>query len=120
MAHETPNSTPDLFEDFWILYWRKEAKKDARVAWSKIDPKHYAEIVTAVCSWRRFFLARGDTRFIPLPATWLNGERWTDELPVELRSPVAAHQPASMPDLPRKSGEIPQHVRDQLAKLRRC
>ena len=83
------------------------------------QPACYAEILTAVCLWRPVFLARGDTRFTPLPATWLNGERWTDELPVELRSPVAAHQPAVMPDMPRKSGEIPQHVKDQLAKLRR-
>jgi hypothetical protein len=102
-----------LFDDFWALYWRKEAKKDAAKAWQRIDPRDYVAILEAVCAWRPIFVCRG-TQFSPMPATWLNGERWTDELPAEFvpRSKV-------LPDLPRKSGEIPQHVKDQLAKLRR-
>ena len=113
-------SAPDLFDDFWTLCWRKEARKDARNAWSKIDPKHYIDIVAAACLWRPIFLARGDTRFTPLPATWLNGERWTDEIPAELVvAASASHRTAVLQDLPRKSGDIPQHVKDMLAKLRR-
>src|SRR6185312_1961004 len=73
----------DYWDAFWTLMWRREQKKDARAAWAKIDPRLYPQIITAVAAWRPMYLGRGETRFTPLPATWLNGERWDDDIPPE-------------------------------------
>src|SRR3990172_10745607 len=78
---EKDTTTSDTFSDFWILYPRHVAKKDALKAWLKIDPGSHAEILTSLASWRGVWLARGEPQYIPYPASWLNGERWEGELP---------------------------------------
>ena len=119
--NETELST-DLFEDFWILCWRRECKKDARKAWREIDPKDHIEILMAACSWRPIFLARGNTQFTPLPATWLRGERWTDEIPQEFQTKggsanIPVQNPVvSVPSGPR--GPIPAHVQTLIDRLK--
>ena len=115
----------DLWDSFWTLYPRREAKKDAARAWSRMSEADQLEAVVAMASWRRIWAAQGRTTDkIRLPATWLNGEQWTDDIPVEFRSAAgsgathASHMPATTQPLPEKRGEIPQHIRDQIAKLR--
>ena len=103
------------FEDFWLLYPRREAKKKAIEAWRKIPPSLHVEILTSLAAWRPCLLARG-VEYIPLPATWLNGERWTDELPATITS--AAHAPAVIPEKGERT-EMPGHVREMIARLRR-
>lgn len=113
-AH-VPQDDPVSFDDFWLLYPRRVAKKDAQRAWARIDPRKHAEILTSLASWRRVWLGRGEQQFVPYPATWLNGERWEDELPKE---GIQAHQlmPARAPDGPRTA--MPDAVRALLARLR--
>ena len=67
------------FEVFWAAYPRKVCKKAAEAAWRKIGPDAgLAErIVSAVYAQR---LDDRDRQYIPYPASWLNGERWTDEV----------------------------------------
>src|SRR5690348_10270481 len=67
----------DAWEAFWLLYPRHEAKKDARKAWSKIDPARHGEILASLVEWRKVLLDR-ELNFRPLPASWLRGERWED------------------------------------------
>jgi len=68
-----------FFENFWSLYPRKVAKKAAMKAFEKV--KSNQDVVlsrlknTITTEW-----AGKEIRFIPHPATWLNGERWEDEL----------------------------------------
>jgi hypothetical protein len=70
------------FTEFWTCYPRKVAKKTAQVAWAKLKPDNnlLQKMLAAIkdqktCpQWTR---DNGDS--IPHPATWLNGERWTDE-----------------------------------------
>jgi hypothetical protein len=70
------------FLEFWTCYPRKVSKKNAQMAWAKVRPdevllqKMIAAIKDQMTSpqWTR---DNGDS--IPHPATWLNGERWTDE-----------------------------------------
>lgn len=76
---------PDRFDDFWAVYPRKEDKGHARKAWPVALRKAggLAEPIIAAAAGfaehaRR---ARTERRFVPLPATWLNGERWQDEPP---------------------------------------
>src|SRR5690348_14895817 len=67
------------FEMFWAAYPRKVCKKAAEAAWRKISPNAElaTQIVSAVYAQR---LDDRDRQYIPHPATWLNGERWTDEV----------------------------------------
>lgn len=110
--------SPDPFADFWLLYPRRVAKLAARKAWAKISPDLYAEILTTLVAWRQVWRDK-DPEFLPYPATWLNGERWEDELPPAYRrwetpqiGPRTADQPA-----PART-PIPEHVRALLARLR--
>ena len=71
------------FDDFWILYPKKQAKAAAEKAYLKIKPdralfekmKKALEAQKASFDWQK-----ESGRYIPLPATWLNGKRWEDEL----------------------------------------
>lgn len=121
-ATENPNETPefDAWDAFWTLYPRHESKKDAAAAWEKIGPSQHVPILVAVTAWRKIWAAEGRERTtIPYPATWLRGERWDDEVPPEFEKQLrASHVVATVPDLPRKSGEIPAHVLAQIAKLK--
>jgi hypothetical protein len=67
------------FEAFWMAYPRKVGKKAAAQAWQRLAPDDAlaAVIVDAV---RAQHLEDRDRQFVPHPATWLNGERWTDEV----------------------------------------
>ena len=71
----------DAFELFWEEYPRKVGKKKARDAWRKISVRNdlipimkFIEAAGASTIW-------DDPQYIPHPATFLNGERWNDEIP---------------------------------------
>lgn len=68
------------FTEFWATYPRKVSKPDAERAWAKAtkaaDP---AEIIAGLTAYLPKW-ANTEAKFIPHPATWLNGHRWTDEL----------------------------------------
>lgn len=71
------------FDLFWQAYPRKEAKKDALRAWGKLDPddKLLGTILAALkVQAKSEQWTRQGVRYIPYPATWLNGERWADEV----------------------------------------
>lgn len=67
------------FDAFWAAYPRKVCKKDADAVWRKLAPDAALalQIVSAVHAQR---LTDRDPHYIPYPATWLHGERWTDEV----------------------------------------
>lgn len=72
------------FETFWRCYPRKASKKDALRAWNKLDPNEdlVQQIIEAVI-WQSQSddWLRDGGRYVPYPATFLRGERWTDEKP---------------------------------------
>jgi hypothetical protein len=69
------------FDDFWEIYPRKQAKKDARKAWDqiKMDESLFNQITTNI-ELRLSGGSWNDKKYIPLPATYLRGERWEDEV----------------------------------------
>lgn len=73
----------DAFEQFWSAYPRREAKKDARRAWHQVDgDAHLVAILAALrwqCASEQWTKAGG--QYVPLPASYLRGERWEDEPP---------------------------------------
>ena len=78
----TGDGLQERFEMFWEVYPKKVAKQAAVKAWQKLKPgdELTAIIVESVKQqthseqW-----SKDNGRFIPYPATWLNGERWKDE-----------------------------------------
>src|SRR5260370_32850231 len=72
----------DGFDTFWKLYPRKVAKKAARKAWMKIAPgPQLQQIIIDALVKQQASDQWSEWQFIPYPATWLNGERWDDEVP---------------------------------------
>lgn len=71
---------PD-FESFWQHFPRKEAKKDAMKAWAHMTEEQKFTARASIPLHVRFWNLSGRERhYIPLAATWLRGERWSDEL----------------------------------------
>jgi predicted phage replisome organizer len=68
------------FKAFWEAYPKKVGKKEAQKAWSKVKVDidvilNALEIVKNTDDWNK-----QNGKFIPYPATWLNGARWEDEI----------------------------------------
>lgn len=77
------------FDAFWEIYPRKVAKKDAARVWARMSSEQRFAATQALPIHIRYWEAAGRTKeTTPHPATWLNGERWTDEL--EMPAPVDA------------------------------
>tara|TARA_R110001592_G_scaffold176236_3_gene415743 strand:- start:114 stop:416 length:303 start_codon:yes stop_codon:yes gene_type:complete len=69
-----------IFDDIWKMYPKKVGKGTARKALAKAITK--APVDKIQHSLALFIRAWGnqDKKFMPHLATWLNGERWDDEL----------------------------------------
>lgn len=71
------------FDKFWQAYPKKVSKKQAQKSWKKINPSlelfekilKALEMVKQTEQWKK-----DNGKFIPYPATWLNQERWADEI----------------------------------------
>ncbi len=71
------------FTEFWQIYPKKKAKAAALRAWEKLNPENglVARIVASVELFKKTDdWNRENMRFIPHPATFLNGRRWEDEI----------------------------------------
>jgi hypothetical protein len=73
----------DSFLKFWTAYPNKQAKATAQKAWAKIqnEPNILSIILSAIEAHKRSeSWIKDGGKFIPHPATWLNGRRWEDEI----------------------------------------
>lgn len=82
---ENTEKAPDLkalFARFWEAYPRKTAKQDAEKAFLKLAPTEdmLAAMLSAI-EQQEASEQWQEPRYIPHPATWLNGRRWEDKLP---------------------------------------
>ena len=90
-----------LFADFWSVYPKKHSKQDADKAFHKLNPSPelFATILEAVSRqtlWEQWM--KNDRQYVPLPATWLRGQKWNDEPPASM--PVQYARPVSRGDRP--------------------
>lgn len=69
----------DRFDIFWKKYPRKVAKPNAQKAWLKIKPDDLLaqKIIVAI---DKQGLCNREIQFVPHPASWLNAQRWEDEV----------------------------------------
>lgn len=86
----------DEFEQFWAAYPKRRAKADARKAWAQTSHiRPTIDVLLAAIQrgrdsyeWKKCSVDGVVGAFIPLPATYLRGERWDDEY-AEKRSSTA-------------------------------
>lgn len=67
------------FDEFWSVYPRRVGKGQARKAWASAMKKTDASTIIAGAARFASSSASSELKFVPYPATWLNGERWDDE-----------------------------------------
>lgn len=77
------SASEDLFPKFWKLYPNKKGRANAEKAWKKL--KITDELFTMISSALARQVVSTDWtkdggKYIPHPATWLNGHRWEDEV----------------------------------------
>jgi hypothetical protein len=78
------DADPD-FAAFWAAYPRKDSKGHARRAWAKaVKIASVSEILAGLDRYR----FDENPRYRPLPATWLNGERWLQADEADTFDPV--------------------------------
>jgi len=113
----------DDFQDFWMMYPKKSAKIAAQKAWKKLNPsrelviKIFSALAKAkVCSnWKK-----DGGQYIPLPASWLNGQRWEDELIEERENDKYDPATAALErirrrrDSGRNQSDVPVDIRGQI------
>lgn len=80
----------ESFENFWSAYPRRVSKGHARRAWVGAIKKSEPEAIVAAAAKYAATMKGTEQKFIPHPATWLNGERWADQA-------VTAAPPRSLP-----------------------
>jgi hypothetical protein len=68
------------FQEFWVLFPRKVARKAAEKAWKKVATSEAVkDAIMAGLERQLPALRPKDRQFVPHAATWLNQERWNDE-----------------------------------------
>lgn len=68
------------FAEFWSVYPRREDKKKARDKWRAKGLDALADRIVADVQERRARHRGWREGFVPLPTTYLNGERWEDAI----------------------------------------
>jgi len=72
------------FENFWSQYPKKVGKLTAKRSWEKLSLDNQQKALEAIAEHRKYWVAKGtDWEFIPHASTWLNQERFEDELVIE-------------------------------------
>lgn len=68
------------FDEFWTVYPSKENKKKAKQIWLKKKLDLKADLIIADVIKRKAYHKKWLDGYIPHPTTYLNGERWEDEI----------------------------------------
>ena len=79
----------EMFKRFWIEYPKKVGKKSAEQSFLKIrnlTPELFKKIIATLEDYKKSpQWTKDEGRFIPHPTTWLNQERWNDEVSIPVR-----------------------------------
>ena len=93
------------FNEFYALYPRKMGRKDAERAWNRLTPIQQAECLEAMPNYLKYWKIKETAKdYIPYPASFLNAQRWTDEIDIE---PIQNKKP-----------ELPWYSSEELTKAK--
>jgi uncharacterized protein YdaU (DUF1376 family) len=69
------------FDRWWLLFWRHEAKKAAKKSFHRhvTSEAKFQRVMAATTAQKREMMER-EKKHRPQGASWLNGERWEDEI----------------------------------------
>lgn len=103
-AERAQPADPDAFDRFWAAYPLKVGKKKARDAFAKV--KVSVDVLLAALERQKKTEAwtKDGGKYIPHPTTWLNGERWEDE--VKAAPPPGGGRAAPVPQRSPDVGEV--------------
>lgn len=107
-----------LFDRFWSVYPRKEAKAKAKVAFEKLKPDEelLLKMIDSVEKQKKTDQwTRDGGQYIPHPSTWLNQRRWEDEIPVNV--PVQQRQQRVLPAQDFQQRDYSKVDEQQIAQL---
>lgn len=77
---KSPKGEPEGFAEFYAAYPNKVARPSAAKAFAKVTAP-LGVLLAAIEKQKRTPAWRKDKgQFIPMPATWLNNERWNDQI----------------------------------------
>lgn len=102
----------EAFDEFWTIYPRREGKGAAKKAWAKAVKSLPASDLLAIVRSYSVRMHGTEKRFIPFPATWLNQERWADEVDEQQAEATGSEggwfQPFTMPPAPPEVEDDPE------------
>jgi len=93
---ETETDRPALkprFNDFWQTYPAKVGKKKCEEIWKRRKLDTLADLIIADVTRRRIDDNKWSEGYIPNPQTYLNGDRWEDEIQTRAKN---NNQPAPL------------------------
>ena len=79
----TDTSLP--FDSFWLLYPKKVERLKAEITWARLSLEVQQKILDDIP--RRVLGRQWHEGFIPNPTTYLNGERWNDQIEQIIKKP---------------------------------
>ena len=84
VVNKKESSSP-FFDEFWKAYPRKTNKGFAKKVFEKlkVDDAMLTKMIQAIYVQNKNVWKDKDQQYIPHPSTWLNGERWDDEVVVK-------------------------------------
>lgn len=101
----------EAFEVFWKLYPKKRSLKDAKKAWAKLkpNPELRQTLITALGKQRlQHDWVKDGGQYVPLASSWLNGEKWTDE--VGPLAGASTSKPSAFNNLPHHTPDMYQEA----------
>jgi hypothetical protein len=105
------------FEDFWLLWLKKAARKDAEKEFNRLKDSDKMLALIGAAEWRSVW-SGWEQEFWPNAVKWIRGARWEDELPKEFRKTQAHELFKPKPEDNMKYVPMPDHVKALLNKLR--
>lgn len=87
------------FEEFWSIYPKKAERKKAELKWKALSLAEQQQVLKDIPL--RKLGRQWKEGFVPNPTTYLNGERWNDEIE---RSVPKGHVPSILPTADKYNG----------------
>ena len=105
------------FGSFWSSYPRKEGKGKAREAFKLAARKVDASVILAGLEAQLPSMKAKERQYQPMPTTWLNQERWDDEVEAKNTPKTAAHETFQLPDPAEPDEKQRQEALEALKKI---
>jgi hypothetical protein len=97
------------FFNFWKLYPKKMAFKRSMEAWNLLNVEQHKKAVETISAHAELWKMEGrESRYIPMCFSWLDGERWADEIQLpepELKTPSNVIDFAKQKNIEARPGE---------------